>query len=324
MENQTGGDLVVKETYLSIVIPAYNEEDNIQALYEKLSFECKKIDQDYEIIFVDDGSDDSTFKLLCELQSQDSSVKIIKLSRNHGHQLALSAGIDNASGEYTITMDSDFQHPPEMIPQFLEEGKKGFDIVTGVKEYTEKRGFLKNILATVYYWFFRKITKINVEPNASDFRLFSKRALTVIKDMRERERYLRGMAEWIGFRHKKIYYVCPERYAGKPKYTISKLAKLASYGILSFSAFPIRVSTYLGIGILLFNILLILFAIIAWTISKEILPNYTLIIILLLFLFSWLFIALGMVGEYILRIYEEVKGRPLYVVEWKKGFDESK
>ena len=123
----------MKETYLSIVIPAYNEEDNIQALYEKLSFECKKIDQDYEIIFVDDGSDDSTFKLLCELQSKNSSVKIIKLSRNHGHQLALSAGIDNACGDYTITMDSDFQHPPEMIPQFLEEGKKGFDIVTGVK-----------------------------------------------------------------------------------------------------------------------------------------------------------------------------------------------
>ena len=129
MENQTGGDLVVKEIYLSIVIPAYNEEDNIQVLYEKLSFECKKMDQDYEIIFVDDGSDDRTFKLLCELQLQDSSVKVIKLSRNHGHQLALSAGIDNASGKYTITMDSDLQHPPEMIPSFIEEAKKGFDII---------------------------------------------------------------------------------------------------------------------------------------------------------------------------------------------------
>ena len=313
----------MKGTYLSIVIPAYNEEDNIQPLYEKLSYECKKIDKDYEIIFVDDGSDDSTFKLLCELQSKDPSIKIIKLSRNHGHQLALSAGIDNASGEYTITMDCDLQHPPEMIPSFIEEAKKGFDIISGVKEYTEKRGIIKNLVATMYYWIFKKITKINVEPNASDFRLYSKKSLNVIKGMREKERYLRGMAEWIGFKHKKIYYICPARYAGEPKYTMLKLAKLASYGILSFSAFPIRASTYVGIGILLFNILLIIFAIIARIISKDIFPHFTLLIILSLFLFSWLFIALGIVGEYILRIYEEVKRRPLYIVECKKGFDES-
>ena len=313
----------MKEIYLSIVIPAYNEEDNIQALYEKLTFECEKIDQDYEVIFVDDGSDDSTFELLCELQLKDSSVKVIRLSRNHGHQLALSAGIDNASGKYNITMDSDLQHPPEMIPSFIEEAEKGFDIVSGVKEYTEKRGIVKNLVAAMYYWVFKKITKINVEPNASDFRLYSKKALNVIKGMRERERYLRGMAEWIGFKHKRIEYVCPERYAGEPKYTMLKLAKLASYGIFSFSVFPIRAATYVGIGILLFNILLILFSIIVRIMSKDILPNFTVIIILSLFLFSWLFIALGIVGEYILRIYEEVKGRPLYVVEWKKGFDES-
>ena len=313
----------MKETYLSIVIPAYNEEDNIQALYEKLSFECKKIDQEYEIIFVDDGSDDSTFKLLCELQLKDSSIKIIKLSRNHGHQLALSAGIDHASGEYTITMDSDLQHPPAMISSFIEEAKKGYDIISGVKKYTKKRGIIKNLVATMYYWVFKKITKIKVEPNASDFRLYSEKALHVIKGMREKERYLRGMAEWIGFRHKKIFYICPERYAGKPKYTMLKLAKLASYGILSFSAFPIRVSTYIGIGILLFNILFVLFSIITWIMSNDVFTKFTLIMILSLFLFSWLFMALGILGEYILRIYEEVKGRPLYIIECKKGFNES-
>ena len=299
----------------------YNEEDTIYAMCERLVPECEKLKENYEIIFVDDGSTDNTIELLSKLQSRKPAFKIIKLSRNYGHQLALSAGLDCAQGLFTITMDSDLQHPPELIHYFLDEAEKGYDIVSGVKEYTVGRGFLKDALASVYYKILKKITNINVEPNASDFRLYSKKALSVIKNMRERERYLRGLAEWVGFKQNTIQYVCRERYAGKPKYTIKKLAKLGSYGIFAFSAFPLRVAAYIGIAIIMFNVLYMMFALYAWIRSPESVPGYTSLIIFILFLFSWLFIALGILGEYVLRIYEEVKERPLYVVDWTRGFD---
>jgi glycosyltransferase involved in cell wall biosynthesis len=304
---------------LSIVVPVYNEEENIMYLYEKLMVECEKINKDYEIIFVDDGSHDNTVNILCNIQSTDPLVKIIKLSRNYGHQIALSAGLDHSAGDYTLTMDADIQHPPELIPKFLEKAvEEDCDIVTGVKEFTAERGMLKNLLATFYYWIFEKITKVHVEPNASDFRLYSRKAVDVIKGMREKERYLRGIAEWIGFSHGKISYVSPARHAGTPKYTIAKLAKLASLGIFSFSAFPVRVSTFIGISIIVFNVFFIVLTIILKIVRPELSPGYPTIIIAILFLFSWLFIVLGVIGEYIYRIYEEVKERPLYVVDWKK------
>jgi dolichol-phosphate mannosyltransferase len=301
----------------------FNEQENILVFYEKLVSECRKLHGAFEIIFVDDGSTDNTITLLCELQNKDNSIKVIKLSRNHGHQLALSAGIDHAVGDYAITMDADLQHPPELIPRFLEKAVKGFDIVTGVKTRTEKRGAIKNLLASVFYTIYKKITNINVRPNASDFRLYSKKAYQVMQGMRERERYLRGIAEWIGFEHASIHFVSPERYAGKPKYTLMKLARLASHGIFSFSAFPLRISAYIGLVIVFLNILYILYALYAWLVEPGKVPGYTSLVIIILFLFSWLFLSIGILGEYVLRIYEEVKGRPLYVIDWKKGFDET-
>lgn len=237
--------------------------------------------------------------------------------------MALSAGLDHARGDYVITMDADLQHPPELIPKFLDEAGKGFDIVTGVKTYTKKRGVIKTFFASAFYTIYKRITNINVKPNASDFRLYSKKACHVMRGMRERERYLRGIAEWIGFENSSIHFVSPERYAGKPKYTLLKLAKLASHGIFSFSAFPLRISAYIGIIIVVFNMAYILYALYAWLMDPGKVRGYTSLVIFILFLFSWLFISIGILGEYVLRIYEEVKGRPLYVIDWKKGFDES-
>ncbi len=307
--------------YLSIIIPVYNEEENIRELFKKLTDVCKKIKYSYEIIFIDDGSCDGTLDILLSLQNNDKSIKIIKLSRNHGHQLAISAGIDHADGKYNITMDADLQHPPELIPQFIDKADEGYDIVSGVKEYTVKRGFIKNILSACYYMILKKITNINVEAHASDYRLYTQKALQVIKRMRERERYLRGLSQWIGFRHGTIQYICPERFAGKPKYTLKKLAKLASYGVFAFSAFPLRVTTYVGIVIVIFNVCYIIFSLAVWINNPQILPGYTSLVIFILFLFSFLFISIGILGEYVLRIYEEVKQRPLYVIDWKKGFN---
>lgn len=309
----------MKSVYLSIVVPVFNEQENVQFLHEKLSDECRKIKKNYEIIYVDDGSTDKTIEIICSIQTVDPSVRIIKLSRNHGHQIALSAGLDHSEGEFTITMDADLQHPPELIPEFLKKASEGYDVVTGVKNYTVNRGALKNILASCFYNIFKRIAHINIEPNASDFRLYSRKPLDVIKRMRERERYLRGMVEWVGFKHCKLFYVSPERRAGTPKYTIAKLAKLASLGIFSFSVFPIRVSTYIGIVIIFLNFLFIIYTIVLKIAVPDLPTGYPTIIIAILFLFSWLFIALGIIGEYVYRIFEEVKGRPLYVIDWKKG-----
>lgn len=314
---------MVKDIFLSVVIPVYNEEENVKVLYERLTRECKKINREYEIIFVDDDSYDNTVSILSEFQAKDKSVKIIKLSKNHGHQLALSAGLDYSQGKYVITMDADLQHPPELIPKFLEEAQKGFEIVNGVKKYIEKSGSIKYLLSSCYYKILKAITRINVEEHSSDFRLYSRKAVEVINAARERERYLRGLAGWIGFKQTNIYHECPKRYAGKPKYTLTQSVRLASYAIFSFSAFPLRVTMFIGIGIVFLNIIYSLFSFIVWIKKQYIVPGYTSIVILLLFLFSWLFIAMGILGEYVLRIYEEVKKRPLYIIDWKKGFEDN-
>ena len=307
--------------YLSIVIPVYNEEENICTLYNSLTPICQKIGKTYEIIFVDDGSTDRSIPILCSLQEQDKAIKIIKLSRNHGHQLSLTAGLEHSQGDYTLTMDADLQHPPELIPTFLDELDNGYEIVTGVKKRIIGRGFLKTLLANIYYKLFKMMTKIKVEPNASDFRLYSRRVINIIKNMHERERYLRGITEWLGLPQCKIYYDCPERYAGKPKYTVYKLAKLASHGIFSFSTFPLRLSLYIGIGISFFNFILIIFHLIAWLNNPDAAKGFTTVVLIILSMFGWLFLALGILGEYIIRIYEEVKNRPLYIIDWKRGFD---
>lgn len=311
----------MEKNYISVIIPVYNEQENIPFLYKSLKPELSVIKEKYEIIFIDDGSEDNTFSTLCELQRNDHSIRIVKLSRNHGHQIALSAGLDHASGTFAITMDADLQHPPELIHKFLEEAFKGYDIVSGVKIKTESRGCIKNVFSTVYYWLFQKITKISVEPNASDFRLYSKKALSVIVKMRERERYLRGMAEWTGFKHNKIYYNCPPRHAGKPKYTISKLFKLASYGIFSFSSFPVRISTYIGFLILSVTFIFTLVFLTKYLFSHSPMNTNGIIHVLIFFILGWLLIALGIMGEYLIRVYEEVKGRPLYIIDSKIGFD---
>ena len=314
---------ILRNPYLSIVVPAFNEQENIPVLYGKITEECKRIGEPYEILFVDDGSTDGTPDVLHSLREKDDAVCFICLSRNHGHQIALSAGLDHCRGAYALTMDADLQHPPEMIPRFLEEAQQGIDIVSGVKRRTVNRGALKNFLATSYYKIFRRLTSIHVEPNASDFRLYSRKALDVILRMRERERYLRGMAEWTGFRQKRIPYVSPERHAGSPKYTLRKLAQLASNGIFSFSAFPLRISIWIGVLVLVLDLVYLAASILSGQVSHSLSGTPVGMFGLILFLLGLLFFCLGILGEYVLRIYEEVKKRPLYVVDRAEGIEAS-
>lgn len=311
----------MQRPHLSIIVPALNEKENISVIYERIAKECKRIGLSYEILFVDDGSTDETPRILCGLRARDDRVRVIRLARNHGHQIAISAGLDHCLGAYAITMDADLQHPPEMIPRFLEEAEKGNDIVSGVKRRTVNRGALKNFLAAAYYEVFRRVTSIHVEPNASDFRLYSRKALRIILSMRERERYLRGIVEWTGLSHARIPYVSPERHAGRPKYTIRKLAQLASYGVFSFSAFPLRASLWIGVLVFLLDFLYVFQAVIEGTSSAGGGDANTWLWGLVLFLLGLLFLCLGMLGEYVLRIYDEVRRRPLYVVDWTEGVE---
>jgi dolichol-phosphate mannosyltransferase len=305
---------------LSVVIPVFNEEQMVPPLYEKLTAVLQESVGSHEIIFVDDGSVDRTLELLQGLNQQDSRVKVVSFSRNHGHQLALTAGLDFARGENILTMDADFQHPVEYIPRFLELRRQGYEIISGVKRSTGSRPPLQRLLAKAYYWLMRKISTVEIDPDASDFRLYSRRALDVIVSMRERDRYLRGMAKWIGFKDVKLPYECPQRYAGEAKYTLGKLLQLAGYGLFSFSKVPIHISFGLAALMVLGSLVLAIHSLIIWLFFPALkVPGYTTLIILIMLFLCGQFFVLGVMGEYIYRIYLEIKRRPLYIVDQTIG-----
>ncbi len=307
--------------YLTLVVPVYNEEATIRESWLVIHEELVKLQKPYEVIFVDDGSKDHTNEILIALRGEFPEIKILRFTKNHGHQIAITAGLDFASGQYTITMDVDLQHPPHLIPRFLEEAQKGVDIVSGIKEKTINRGFLKNALAYGFYKLLRWIAEIPIDPHVSDFRLYSYRALQTINSIRERDRYIRGLVSWTGFKQSYIPYTAPDRKTGYPKYTLKKLGQLAAYGIFSFSAFPTRLSLYIGFLIVLFNSIFLIGTIIHKLRHPSVIEGYTTILSFLLFLFSLLFIVLGIIGEYIFRVYQEVKRRPLYILESHEGLE---
>lgn len=305
---------------ISIIVPVYNEDIVLPKFFSELHKELLKLSRSFEVIFVNDGSSDNTYKLLLSLHQQYSFIKVLSLSRNHGHQLAITAGMDFSSGQYTLTMDADLQHPPHLIHKFITKCEEGYDIVSGVKQRTIKRGLIKSILAISFYKIFQKISNISVDPHVSDFRIFSRKALDVIKGFRERDRYIRGIAVWSGFRQTTIPYTAPPRKAGAPKYTIKKLGQLAGYGIFSFSSFPMRISLYTGLIIITGNTVFLIGTIVHRLIDPTMIQGYTTILSVILFLFSFLFIFLGIIGEYIFKIFQEVKQRPLYILDSHHGF----
>ncbi len=311
-----------KESELcSVVIPVFNEEENLQSLYQRLSKVLKALFENYEIIFVDDGSSDDSLKVIKKLREADGRIKVISFSRNFGHQIAITAGIDYTSGGVVLVMDADLQDSPEVIPQLVQKWKEGYDTVYAIRD-SRKDSVFKKAIAFVFYRLLQRMSDIDIPVDAGDFRLMSRRVVDILKAMRERNRFVRGLVRWAGFRQSSIRYARDRRYTGKSKYTLWKLAKLAFDGVTSFSRFPLRVATYLGLLVSLVSFLYTAKIIIDTFLFGRTVPGWTSLMAAILFLGGIQLVVIGIVGGYIGRVYVEVQQRPLYLIKEEIGFAE--
>ena len=296
---------------LSVVAPLFNEEQTVAELHRRLRDSLAGLE--LEIVLVDDGSDDETPRILARLAAEDAGLRVVTLSRNFGHQAALTAGLDHARGDAIVMMDGDLQDPPEVIPQMLERWREGADVVYAVRRTRAGEGRLKLAAARWFYRLFSKLAQVDLEHNAGDFRLMDRRALEALLSMRERNRFLRGMTVWVGFTQTAVYYDRDPRFAGKPKYTLSRLIRLALDGIASFSYRPLQMATVLGFLFSLVAFLAIPVAI-GFKVAGQFVPGITTVLLVVLLLGGIQLITVGIIGAYLGRVYEEVKRRPLYVV----------
>ena len=306
---------------LSILIPVYNEEETLPELKRRLDAALGVLALPYEIIIIDDASTDGTLEITRGWRSQDSHLKIIRFARNFGHQSAITAGIDHAAGEAVIIMDGDLQDPPELIADFVARWRQGYDVVYGIRK--RRKEWWGRRLA--YYAFYRLMrasaSGVEMPVDAGDFSLISRRVVEHLKSLPERNRYVRGLRSWVGFRQLGLLYERDKRYAGKPKYTFLRLLKLARDGIFSFSTVPLELITALGVIISFFSFLSILVVLYFRLFTDTSLPGFASLASIVLFLGGVQLLSIGIIGEYVGRVYDETKRRPAYIVAEKIGFE---
>jgi dolichol-phosphate mannosyltransferase len=303
-----------EDTYLSIVLPVFNEEATLPLLMKELYSVCNSLGRDYEIIFVNDASWDDTPDILERLADKDPRIKVLHFSRNFGHQAALSAGIDVAKGELVVTMDSDLQHPPSIILEFIKHAEDGSDIVIGERALNQQNSFIRESLGKLFYKFLSFVTNLEFR-NVSDFALYKKPVIKVLKSLPEGERFLRGMVQWIGFKKKYTPYTVEARKYGQPKYSTKRLIGFITNGVTSFSAFPLRLAFWLGLIIFIFGIGFSAYVMVDhYTNPNPLNAGSATIVILILALGSIQMILLGVTGEYLYKMFNEIKGRPMYIV----------
>jgi polyisoprenyl-phosphate glycosyltransferase len=310
---------------LSVVVPVYNEQGNVRVLHQALTDQFQRLEVDYELIFVDDGSRDDSLRVLRELHAADPAhVKVVSLSRNFGHQNALTAGLEFATGDAVIAMDADLQHPPELIPEMIEKWRAGYQVVFTVRHDDEKVGWFKRRSSQAFYALINRITDTPIVPGAADFRLVDRQVVDTLNSMQERARFLRGLVSWVGFRQIGIPYRVGQRHAGQSKYSLGKMLKLALNGITNFSAVPLRLATYFGFLAAVVGVPYGLWAVYARLFTDTAVPGWASLTTIVLFLGGVQLICLGIIGEYLGRLYDEVKHRPLYVPQELIGFDEQR
>ncbi len=301
---------------LSVVTPCYNESEVVKLFYDETKPVLGALpDLDYEIIFVDDGSSDDTLIRLNELAGRDETVRVCSLSRNFGHQIALTAGLDFALGDAIILMDCDLQHPPRFVPELVAKWREGYDVVAGVRANAQGASWLKNFTSSGFYTIFNLLSSTRVPKGAADFCLLSRRVCNTLKNMPERHRLLRGMVFWTGFKTALVPYVCAERAAGRSKYSPAKMVGLALDSVFSFSAKPLRLAFRLGLTMAVLG-----FCYLIWTVGSGLLhgrlvPGYASLIGITVTLGGCQLAFIGLIGEYLARVFEEVKGRPIYLVK---------
>ena len=300
---------------VSLVVPIFNETEVIDEFYKRAKKVLDSLDDfSHEIIFVDDGSRDDSYEKMVHLANQDSNVKIVKFSRNFGHQIAITAGIDLAKGDAVIVIDADLQDPPETLKLFIEKWQEGYDVVYGVREKREGEGKMKLLTAHLFYRTLKTLTNIDIPLDVGDFRLMSRRAVDQFKQLREKDRYVRGLVSWIGLNQAAITYARDKRYAGETKYPYRKMIKFALDGITSFSSFPLKLATFLGYITSFFALLYALSVFVQKIIGITV-QGWATIMVGMLFLGGVQLICLGIIGEYIGRIFNETKNRPIYIIE---------
>ena len=301
---------------LSVVAPVYNEEELVEAFVKRA---CAAVaDYTFELVLVNDGSSDSTPAQLDRLAAEDSRVRVIHLSRNFGHQAALTAGLEHARGDVVAMIDADLQDPPELIPRMIEQWEHGSDVVYAVRKQRDGETAFKLATASWFYKLFDKLAQVDLEPNSGDFRLLDRRALDALLSMTERSRFLRGMTVWVGFTQTAVPYERDARSAGETKYTLRKMLRFSLDAIASFSHLPLQLATYAGLlsaGIAFVAIPIVL----GLRLTDSYLPGFGTITILILLIGGIQLIALGVIGEYVGRIYDEVKHRPLYIVREERN-----
>lgn len=303
----------VSAPIISVVIPVYEEQENLSILFAKLTNVLNDYEPKYEIIFVDDGSRDQSVALMQEMTIHNPQVTLIELSRNFGHQIAISAGLDYARGEAVIIMDADLQDPPEVLPQFIEKWRDGYDVVYAIRRQ-RKENWLKRSAYAAFYRLLQRIANIEIPLDAGDFCIMDRRVVDILVKMPERNRFVRGIRSWIGLKQAGLEYDRNARNAGKPKFTFSRLLYLALDGLVSFSYIPLRIITVLGFMISIISIVLAIVYIIQKITIGLYPPGFATLVVAILFLSGIQLMTIGLIGEYVGRIFEEVKHRPLYVV----------
>lgn len=299
---------------ISFVVPVFNEEENIHEFHRRLTQVMAPLSYDYEILFIDDGSKDRTSQLIRELAEKDPHVQGYVFARNFGHQLALTCGLDQSTGDAVISMDGDLQHPPEMVPELLKKWEEGYEIVQTVRKATEDATWFKNITSRLYYKLINSMSEVRVTPGGSDFRLMDRKAVDALNRFRERARFIRGMVNNLGFRYTTLEFVAPPRFAGHSKFSLRKMLRFALDGITAFSRVPLRLALYVGCIAGLGSILLIGHVIYVKYIIQDAVPGWTTLAAAEFFLGGVELIGIGIVGEYVGRIFDEVKQRPLYII----------
>ncbi len=308
----------------SVVIPVYNEELVVQETYKRLKLVMDALDKPYELIFVNDGSRDNTAKIIGAICESDSKVKLVDFSRNFGHQLAITAGMNYSSGDSIIVIDADLQDPPEVIPEMIKKWTEGYDIVFGKRQKRKGETFFKKVTAKIFYRFLKSMTDVDIPVDAGDFRLIDRKVCDALKSVTESNRYIRGIISWLGFKQTCVEYIRDKRFAGETKYPLKKMLKFAFDAIASFSYKPLKLASYSGTFISMLSFIYLLVVICLRLFTDTTITGWASTLAVSLFLNGIVLIILGIIGEYIGRIYDEVKGRPLYIVRETRNMEDDK
>ncbi len=306
------------KTLISIIVPAFNEEENLAVTVQKIVEKLANLGDQYsfELLFVNDGSSDKTLSLLRQLhQKYPDLVHYLSFSRNFGHMSALRCGYDHARGQAVICMDADLQHPPAYIPVFLEKWAEGYEIVFTSRQDDEKTGWFKRLSSKYFYRLMNRFSDVSIEPGAADFRLLDRKVVDLIRQSQETDLFIRGFIPWVGFRQFMIPYTPDKRFAGQSKYTFKKMLRLALNGITAFSVRPLRIATFLGVCISGFAFLYAMYALYAHLVLKETVQGWTSVLISVLVMGGLQLLTLGIIGEYLGRLFIQAKGRPPYIVQ---------